>query len=306
MDVLRELCQTLSLYYFVRDLAGKVFPCILCALAIFGLNRKLNHHHRERGSLRQERPMAKVGGGLWTIGVITKLDLMDEGTDTRDILENKLLPLHRGYIGVVNRSQKDIDGKKDIRAALAAERKFFLSHPGYRHIAERMGTPHLQKTLNQVNAEFKRITTINLQSKFFSSLDIHSTSLIDVYTKKGGVQGKKIKSIMLPITQSIDNSSQTAMAETVFGIFVIRHEGAEPGDDPENVGIILEGLEVLDELGNVSFAVAMMFALVYALNLSYPPELKFSFETLQKIMMELDGNRLSTKGQVLKTLLSRA
>ncbi|CAG5928914.1 unnamed protein product [Menidia menidia] len=68
--------------------------------------------------------------GLRTIGVITKLDLMDEGTDARDILENKLLPLRRGYIGVVNRSQKDIDGKKDIRVALAAERKFFLSHPG--------------------------------------------------------------------------------------------------------------------------------------------------------------------------------
>ncbi|KAI8429662.1 hypothetical protein MSG28_000238 [Choristoneura fumiferana] len=64
--------------------------------------------------------------GLRTIGVITKLDLMDEGTDARDVLENKLLPLRRGYIGVVNRSQKDIDGRKDITAALAAERKFFL------------------------------------------------------------------------------------------------------------------------------------------------------------------------------------
>lgn len=61
-----------------------------------------------------------------TIGVITKLDLMDEGTDAREVLENKLLPLRRGYIGVVNRSQKDIDGRKDIKAALAAERKFFL------------------------------------------------------------------------------------------------------------------------------------------------------------------------------------
>jgi dynamin GTPase len=58
--------------------------------------------------------------------------------------------LPAGYIGVVNRSQKDIEGKKDIRAALAAERKFFLSHPAYRHMADRMGTPHLQKTLNQV------------------------------------------------------------------------------------------------------------------------------------------------------------
>ena len=44
--------------------------------------------------------------GIRTIGVITKLDLMDEGTDAKDILENKLLPLRRGYVGVVNRSQK--------------------------------------------------------------------------------------------------------------------------------------------------------------------------------------------------------
>uniref|UniRef100_A0A9J8CFP2 Dynamin-2 n=1 Tax=Cyprinus carpio carpio TaxID=630221 RepID=A0A9J8CFP2_CYPCA len=87
--------------------------------------------------------------GMRTIGVITKLDLMDEGTDARDILENKLLPLRRGYIGVVNRSQKDIDGKKDINAAIAAERKFFLTHPAYRHLADRMGTPYLQKVLNQ-------------------------------------------------------------------------------------------------------------------------------------------------------------
>lgn len=70
--------------------------------------------------------------GLRTIGVITKLDLMDDGTDARDILENRLLPLRRGYVGVVNRSQRDIEGKKDIKAALAAERKFFLSHGGYR------------------------------------------------------------------------------------------------------------------------------------------------------------------------------
>uniref|UniRef100_A0A671YUR8 Interferon-induced GTP-binding protein Mx n=1 Tax=Sparus aurata TaxID=8175 RepID=A0A671YUR8_SPAAU len=108
--------------------------------------------------------------GMRTIGVITKLDLMDEGTDAKDILENKLLPLRRGYIGVVNRSQKDIDGKKDIRAALAAERKFFLSHPAYRHLAERMGTPHLQKTLNQQLTNHIRDTLPGLRSKLQSQL----------------------------------------------------------------------------------------------------------------------------------------
>ncbi|KAL3047486.1 hypothetical protein OYC64_021650 [Pagothenia borchgrevinki] len=87
--------------------------------------------------------------GQRTIGVITKLDLMDKGTDARNILENRLLPLRRGYIGVVNRSQKDVVGKKDIKAALLAEKNFFLSHPSYKHMAESMGTPYLQKTLNQ-------------------------------------------------------------------------------------------------------------------------------------------------------------
>ena len=53
--------------------------------------------------------------GLRTIGVVTKLDLMDEGTDAREILENKLVALRRGYVGVVNRSQKDIEGKKSLR-----------------------------------------------------------------------------------------------------------------------------------------------------------------------------------------------
>ncbi|XP_061636753.1 dynamin 3a isoform X5 [Phyllopteryx taeniolatus] len=98
--------------------------------------------------------------GQRTIGVITMLDLMDKGTDAREILENRLLPLRRdfvfpppppspGYIGLVNRSQKDIDGKKDIKTALQAEKKFFLSHPAYRHMCDRMGTPYLQRSLNQ-------------------------------------------------------------------------------------------------------------------------------------------------------------
>ncbi|XP_030599172.1 dynamin-1a isoform X5 [Archocentrus centrarchus] len=108
--------------------------------------------------------------GLRTIGVITKLDLMDEGTDAKDILENKLLPLRRGYIGVVNRSQKDIDGKKDINAAMAAERKFFLSHPAYRHLADRMGTPYLQKILNQQLTNHIRDTLPNLRAKLQSQL----------------------------------------------------------------------------------------------------------------------------------------
>ncbi|KAL7668219.1 hypothetical protein ACOME3_008931 [Neoechinorhynchus agilis] len=94
--------------------------------------------------------------GMRTIGVLTKLDLMDEGTDARHILENRLFPLRRGYVGIVNRSQRDIDGKKNLQAALASERQFFLSHPSYRHMSDRMGTAHLQRVLNQQLTEHIR------------------------------------------------------------------------------------------------------------------------------------------------------
>lgn len=46
--------------------------------------------------------------GKRTIGVITKLDLMDSGTNALDILSGKLYPLKLGFVGVVNRSQQDI------------------------------------------------------------------------------------------------------------------------------------------------------------------------------------------------------
>lgn len=103
--------------------------------------------------------------GLRTIGVITKLDLMDQGTDARQILENKVFPLRRGYIGVINRSQKDIEGKKDIRASLEAERKFFVTHPSYQHMAEKCGTPYLQRVLNQQLTNHIRDTLPALREK---------------------------------------------------------------------------------------------------------------------------------------------
>ncbi|VUZ50004.1 unnamed protein product, partial [Hymenolepis diminuta] len=103
--------------------------------------------------------------GIRTIGVVTKLDLMDAGTDAREVLENRVFPLRRGYVGVVNRSQRDIDGRKDIQAAMASERKFFLSHPAYRHMADRMGTGYLQATLNQQLTNHIRDTLPTLRNR---------------------------------------------------------------------------------------------------------------------------------------------
>ena len=87
--------------------------------------------------------------GKRTIGVLTKLDLMDHGTNALDILSGRVYPLKLGFIGVVNRSQQDIQGNKSMANALASEREFFRMHPAYRNIAPRCGTLYLAKTLNQ-------------------------------------------------------------------------------------------------------------------------------------------------------------
>ncbi|SPO29168.1 probable DNM1 - dynamin-related GTPase [Ustilago trichophora] len=88
--------------------------------------------------------------GRRTIGVLTKLDLMDQGTHALDILTGRVYPLKLGFIGVVNRSQQDINGNVSMLAARRAEEEFFRSHAAYKNIAHRCGTKYLAKTLNQV------------------------------------------------------------------------------------------------------------------------------------------------------------
>ncbi len=53
--------------------------------------------------------------GRRTLAVITKLDLMDAGTDAIDILCGRVIPVKLGIIGVINRSQQDIKDKKSIK-----------------------------------------------------------------------------------------------------------------------------------------------------------------------------------------------
>ncbi|CDO94730.1 unnamed protein product [Kluyveromyces dobzhanskii CBS 2104] len=88
--------------------------------------------------------------GKRTIGVITKLDLMDQGTNALDILSGKLYPLKLGFVGVVNRSQHDIQQNKSVEEALNSEEQYFAKHPVYRTISTRCGTRYLAKLLNQV------------------------------------------------------------------------------------------------------------------------------------------------------------
>ncbi|XP_075109505.1 dynamin-related protein 3A isoform X2 [Nicotiana tabacum] len=88
--------------------------------------------------------------GTRTIGVITKLDIMDKGTDAKNFLLGKVIPLRLGYVGVVNRSQQDINNKRSIEEALAYEEQFFCDYHVYHSLSDRCGIPQLAKKLNQI------------------------------------------------------------------------------------------------------------------------------------------------------------
>ncbi|KAF0931896.1 hypothetical protein E2562_007088 [Oryza meyeriana var. granulata] len=88
--------------------------------------------------------------GSRTIGVITKLDIMDRGTDARNFLLGNVIPLKLGYVGVVNRSQEDINFNRSIKDALAFEEKFFSTLPAYHGLTHCCGVPQLAKKLNTI------------------------------------------------------------------------------------------------------------------------------------------------------------
>lgn len=61
--------------------------------------------------------------GTRTIGVITKIDIMDRGVDAKKTLLGDEISLNLGFVGVVNRSQADIKDELRVQKALENEKK---------------------------------------------------------------------------------------------------------------------------------------------------------------------------------------
>lgn len=83
--------------------------------------------------------------GHRTLAVITKLDIMDGGTDAMEILCGRVFNLSLGIIGIVCRSQADLNSNKPLEKALQKERAFFQRK--YPSLASRSGTFYLRKRL---------------------------------------------------------------------------------------------------------------------------------------------------------------
>ncbi|XP_056271782.1 dynamin-1-like protein isoform X4 [Pseudoliparis swirei] len=133
--------------------------------------------------------------GRRTLAVVTKLDLMDAGTDAMDVLMGRVIPIKLGIIGVVNRSQLDINQKKLV--ADAARDEYTFLQKKYPSLANRNGTKYLARTLNRLLMHHIRDclpelkTRINVLAAQYQSLlnsygepvDDKSSTLLQLITK---------------------------------------------------------------------------------------------------------------------------
>ncbi|XP_074574764.1 dynamin-related protein 5A-like [Curcuma longa] len=134
--------------------------------------------------------------GERTFGVLTKIDLMDKGTDAVDMLEGKAYRLQYPWIGVVNRSQADINKNVDMIAARRREREYFSSTPEYKHLAHRMGSEYLGKVMSKHLEQVIKSRIPGIQSLINKSIAEIESELSRLGKPIAADAGGKLYSIM--------------------------------------------------------------------------------------------------------------
>jgi len=62
--------------------------------------------------------------------------------------------LQHPWVGIVNRSQADINKNVDMIAARRKEREYFETSPDYGHLESKMGSEYLAKLLSKVHPHY--------------------------------------------------------------------------------------------------------------------------------------------------------
>uniref|UniRef100_A0A665WED1 Dynamin-1-like protein n=1 Tax=Echeneis naucrates TaxID=173247 RepID=A0A665WED1_ECHNA len=133
--------------------------------------------------------------GRRTLLVVSKLDLMDAGTDALEVLLGRVIPVRLGIIGVVNRSQHDINTKKSLDDSMKDELSFLQRH--YPSLASRAGSHYLAKTLSRLLMHHirdclpdlkTRVTVLSAQyqarlNSYGQPVEDHSATLLQIVTK---------------------------------------------------------------------------------------------------------------------------
>ncbi|XP_029981703.1 uncharacterized protein LOC115413085 [Sphaeramia orbicularis] len=183
---------------------------------------------------------------------------------------------------------------------------------------------HVDHNLLQIQDEFHRITMVHLEPKFKSKLDECTPRLLNLFHSKGRSMGLRLQAILLKtpsnpdinmtrdvvirclmmylgestdqLLKEYDDADEDSVSQDLavqnLKIYNIK---ANTSEDPDNIGIVMEGVKVLTALGNFPRACSLLIGLVYAVNLAYPKELRYTFEVFQKLLLGPDSSKLSPK-----------
>ncbi|ONI32972.1 hypothetical protein PRUPE_1G397000 [Prunus persica] len=225
--------------------------------------------------------------GFRTIGVITKLDIMDRGTDARSFLLGKVIPLKLGYVGVVNRSQEDINKNRGIATALAYEEKFFNDHSVYRGLSDHCGIPQLARKLNEILEQHIRMVFPALKADLNSKM---GTVLKELQTYGKPIESKMEQGVILLniLTQyceafaaMVDGKSQEMSTKELSG-------GARIHYILQSIFVkCLEEVDPCDDLTDDDIRMAIQNA-SGARNALFVPEVPFEFLVRRQIARLLD------------------
>ena len=138
--------QPKNIYEVTKEMAYKYISdprtIILCVCAA-------NVDVTTSDGLRMAQQVDKEG--IRTLGVITKIDIMDRGTNAKKVLLGQEVSLRLGWVGVKNRSQEDINNEMRVEAALREEREYFSKHDAYVNMPQGyLGTEILTQKLTKV------------------------------------------------------------------------------------------------------------------------------------------------------------
>ncbi|XP_034085020.1 uncharacterized protein LOC117554659 [Gymnodraco acuticeps] len=187
----------------------------------------------------------------------------------------------------------------------------------------------------QIAAEFTRLVAADLPKSFLSGLDRHLPRLLELY-KARERRDTKIHSLLesldsensnqnrrsaallglpyfmkedpsnfIKFCEATDSEEAAAVNGVDVGVLIVTEE-REPAALPRNiadVAVILEGRIVLRKLRDLPTGFAVLMGILYSLNIDYPKGLKYTFEVIQKVIMDIGGGTCSARAHGLRNKL---
>lgn len=237
--------------------------------------------------------------GHRTLGVITKIDLMDKGTNALDMLNGTLYKLKLGYVGVVCRSQHDINMKKPIDRQFADEKNFFRTHPAYAAISDRLGVPYLANRLNTLLIKHIKETLPSFKENLArmlkscrEELSTYGEGLDGDYHKMSGLILDIIEQFATGFKENIEGST-TSLMESSLGA---RIKDILFKQFKENIAAI----NMFENFGDELISTAIKNTLGIRSSLFIPEQ---AFEMLtKKLILKLHDPSINCLFQVLEEL----